>query len=79
MASKSVIIVGCGDMGLPIARRLGAGRHVFLCDFSDALLSAAQSTLTDEGHTVTTTHLDMSNYVSVKTWSRKLRLPALSK
>jgi 3-hydroxyisobutyrate dehydrogenase-like beta-hydroxyacid dehydrogenase len=35
MATRSIAIIGCGGMGLAVARRLGAGRRVFLADFSD--------------------------------------------
>ncbi|KAJ1566918.1 hypothetical protein HK405_007907 [Cladochytrium tenue] len=60
-----VVIIGCGDMGLPIARKLGVGREILLADFSDATLSAAHTALGDEGYSVATHKVDVSDFASV--------------
>ncbi|PYH35088.1 short-chain alcohol dehydrogenase like protein [Aspergillus neoniger CBS 115656] len=65
MITKTIAIIGCGGMGLSIARRLGAGRRLCIADFSDGVLSAAQETLTDDGYTVETFQVDVSDYASV--------------
>ena len=36
-----VVVVGAGQIGLAIARRVGAGKHVVLADRSEANASAA--------------------------------------
>ncbi|OJI95807.1 hypothetical protein ASPVEDRAFT_35124 [Aspergillus versicolor CBS 583.65] len=62
MSSKSIIvIIGCGGMGLAIARRLGSGSHLVLSDFSQAQLDSAAQTLRHEGHDVDTVQADISN------------------
>ncbi|KAI3530613.1 hypothetical protein CABS01_12058 [Colletotrichum abscissum] len=65
MNSRVVVIVGCGGMGLAIARRLGTGHHLFLGDFSDATLAAAQRELTDDGYSVQTMPVNVSESASV--------------
>lgn len=52
-------------MGLAIARRLGVGRRLFLADFSNEILSAAQETLTNDGYMVELSQMDVSDYASV--------------
>ncbi|OJJ61712.1 hypothetical protein ASPSYDRAFT_145918 [Aspergillus sydowii CBS 593.65] len=67
MSAKSVIvIIGCGGMGLSIARRLGSGSHLVLSDFSQAQLGSAAQTLRDEGYDVDTVQADISNASSVQ-------------
>lgn len=65
MSSNVVAVIGCGGMGLGIARRLGVGRQLWLADFSETLLATAQSSLSDDGYSVTTTLMDVSDYASV--------------
>ncbi|PMD46887.1 NAD(P)-binding protein [Hyaloscypha variabilis F] len=62
---KVLVIIGAGGMGLPLARRLGSGRHILLGDFSPTVLSAALTTLHNEGHTATSQTLDIASYTSV--------------
>ncbi|KAI1127801.1 short-chain dehydrogenase/reductase SDR [Nemania abortiva] len=65
MASpKVVVVVGCGGMGLAIARRLGVGRRLLLADFSDTILSTAKNSLSDEGYSVDISRLDVSDFAS---------------
>jgi NAD(P)-dependent dehydrogenase (short-subunit alcohol dehydrogenase family) len=65
ISSSVVVVIGCGDMGIPVACRLGVGRHLVLADFSDAILSTAEATLTDEGYLIHTHKVDISDFVSV--------------
>lgn len=66
MLNNSIAILGCGGMGLAIARRLGAGRQLYMADFSTELLSTVQETLTNEGYLIEAMQLDVSDYESVK-------------
>ncbi|GLB04748.1 hypothetical protein AtubIFM57258_010767 [Aspergillus tubingensis] len=65
MTTKTIVLIGCGGMGLAIARRLGAGRRLCIADISNEVLSAAQDTLTDDGYMVETFQVDVSDYASV--------------
>jgi NAD(P)-dependent dehydrogenase (short-subunit alcohol dehydrogenase family) len=58
-------IIGAGGMGLPIARRLGSGRHVFLADYSSTTLAKAETSLRNEGHAVSSYSMDVSSYEAV--------------
>ena len=57
-------------MGLAIARRLGAGRRLYVADFSTEILSAAREALTNDGYSVETMQVDVSEYESVKQFAR---------
>lgn len=60
-------IIGAGGMGLATARRLAAGRTVFLADASEANLASAAQSLRSEGHSNIHTQLvDVSDFESVK-------------
>ena len=63
--TEVVVIVGGGAMGIAAARRCGIGRRVLFADVDEASLSAAASTLTDEGLEVTTQLTDVANGDSV--------------
>lgn len=66
MSNKSIAILGCGGMGLAIARRLGAGRQLYVADFSTEILAAARETLTNDGYLVEIMQVDVADYESVK-------------
>src|SRR6478735_9376410 len=68
MASSrsGLLVLGAGGMGLAIARRLGAGRLVFLADNSPKVLDFAASSLRSDGHEVQTHIVDVSSNDSVK-------------
>ncbi|KAL1847460.1 hypothetical protein Plec18167_005149 [Paecilomyces lecythidis] len=66
MPNNSIAILGCGGMGLAIARRLGAGRQLYVADFSNETLSAARETLANDGYLVETMQVDVSDYESVR-------------
>lgn len=69
-SSNVVVIIGCGGMGLPLARRLGAGRQLFLADFSNDNLTAAREVLSNEGYSVETRTIDVSDYASVSEFAQ---------
>jgi NAD(P)-dependent dehydrogenase (short-subunit alcohol dehydrogenase family) len=60
-----VVVVGVGDMGLAIARRVGAGRRLMIGDADAQRLAEAASTLRDEGHEVIEHGVDVSDRRSV--------------
>lgn len=62
---KVVVIVGGGDMGLAIARRIGGGHVVLLANINDERGANEAQTLRDEGFVVETAHVDISNRESV--------------
>ena len=57
-------------MGLAVARRLGVARRLYLADFSNEILSAAQETLVNEGYTVEIFQVDVSDYTSVSRFAQ---------
>jgi NAD(P)-dependent dehydrogenase (short-subunit alcohol dehydrogenase family) len=64
---KSVIVViGAGSIGLAIARRVSAGKHVLLGDLRLETADAAARTLGDAGFEASTTHVDVSSRPSVR-------------
>ncbi|KAM0433870.1 hypothetical protein ACHAPT_003813 [Fusarium lateritium] len=65
LSQNGLLVIGVGGMGLAIARRLGAGRRVFLADYSKDTLDAAANSLRDTGHDVETQIVDVSSYESV--------------
>ena len=65
MNTQVLVVVGAGSIGLAIARRTGAGKHVLLADFKDTTLKAAAAALEDAGHSVSTLKVDVSDRASV--------------
>ena len=63
--NEVLVVIGVGGMGMSIARRVGAGRTIVLADINAAGLNAAASALTDDGHQVLTTEVDVTSRVSV--------------
>jgi NAD(P)-dependent dehydrogenase (short-subunit alcohol dehydrogenase family) len=52
--SRVLLVVGCGGMGIAVARRLGHGTTVIVADTNEPALQAAERDLTAEGYEVTT-------------------------
>jgi NAD(P)-dependent dehydrogenase (short-subunit alcohol dehydrogenase family) len=64
---KSVIVViGAGSIGLAIARRVSAGKHVLLGDLKLETADAAARTLADAGFEASTAQVDVSSRPSVR-------------
>ncbi|KAL3440138.1 short-chain type dehydrogenase/reductase [Aspergillus insuetus] len=70
MSTKSIAILGCGGMGLAIARRLGVGRRLCVADYSNETLAEAQEALTNEGYMVEIFQVDVSDYDSVSRFAQ---------
>ena len=61
-----IVLIGAGQIGQAIARRVSVGKHVLLADNRQENLDAAAKTLRDAGHDVGTTVLDVSSRDAVK-------------
>lgn len=61
-----IVVIGAGSIGLAIARRVSAGKHVLLADLRQENADAAARTLSDAGFAVTTAQADVSSRASVE-------------
>jgi NAD(P)-dependent dehydrogenase (short-subunit alcohol dehydrogenase family) len=66
-----IAITGTGGMGIAIARRLGASRHIVLADYAQDSLDLVAETLRSEGHWVHTVALDVSILADVEEFARQ--------
>jgi NAD(P)-dependent dehydrogenase (short-subunit alcohol dehydrogenase family) len=65
MNNGVLVVIGAGDMGQAIARRVGAGMTVLLADYSEDTLNAAAASMRDGGHRVEVHTVDVSDPASV--------------
>lgn len=63
--SEVAVVVGTGGLGLACARRVGAGKHLFIGDRNAHDLEANRAMLTAEGYTVSAREIDVTDPVSV--------------
>ncbi len=63
--SEVIVVVGPGQIGQAIARRVGAGKHVLLADLRLEHAEAAAEVFRDAGFEVTTAVVDVSSRESV--------------
>lgn len=61
-----IVVIGAGSIGLAIARRVGAGKHVLLSDLRQDNADDADAVLSDAGFEVSTTTVDVSSRDSVR-------------
>jgi NAD(P)-dependent dehydrogenase (short-subunit alcohol dehydrogenase family) len=61
-----VAVVGLGDVGVAITRRIAAGRTVVIADRNAELLSARERELGDAGHAVVAVQVDVTSAGSVR-------------
>src|SRR5271156_5161794 len=71
--TKIIVVIGPGSIGQAIARRVGAGKHVLLCDLRQENADAAAKTLSEGGLEVKTQTVDVSSSASVETLVAKAR------
>jgi NAD(P)-dependent dehydrogenase (short-subunit alcohol dehydrogenase family) len=64
--SEVVVLVGAGQIGLAIARRVSAGKHVLLADLHQSNADAAAEVLADTGFEASATTVDVSSRASVQ-------------
>ena len=60
-----IVVIGAGSIGLAIARRVSAGKHVLLADLRQQNAEAAAQVLSDAGFEVSTATVDVSSRESV--------------
>lgn len=63
--SDVTVVIGAGQIGQAIARRVSAGKHVLLADLHQASADAAAEVLADAGFDVSTATVDVSSRESV--------------
>ncbi|HXX91541.1 MAG TPA: SDR family oxidoreductase [Acidimicrobiales bacterium] len=63
--SDVIVVVGTGQIGVAIARRVSSGKHVVLADLRQANADAAAGVLADVGFDVSTATVDVSSRDSV--------------
>jgi NAD(P)-dependent dehydrogenase (short-subunit alcohol dehydrogenase family) len=64
--SKVTVVIGAGSIGLAIARRVSAGKHVVLADLRQENVEAAAKVLLNAGFEVTTAVVDVASRESVQ-------------
>ncbi len=65
--SDVTVVIGAGQIGQSIARRVSAGKHVLLADLRQDNADAAAGVLADAGFDVSTATVDVSSRESVHT------------
>ena len=65
MEKDVVVLVGAGSIGLAIARRVSAGKHLVLADYSEQNARAAAETLQNAGFRVSTIQCDLGSKESI--------------
>lgn len=65
MTKETVVLTGAGSIGLAIVRRIGAGKHIVIADYSETNLASAQQVLEQAGFEVSTLKFDLSSRESV--------------
>ncbi len=63
--TEVIVVIGSGFIGQAIARRVSAGKHVFLADLQEENAKAAAKILSDAGFEVSTAVVDVSSRESV--------------
>jgi NAD(P)-dependent dehydrogenase (short-subunit alcohol dehydrogenase family) len=63
--SDVIVVIGAGQIGQAIARRVSAGKHVVLADLRKSSAEQAAEVLTNAGFDVSTTTVDVSSRESV--------------
>ena len=63
--SSVIVVIGAGSIGLAIARRVGAGKHVLLADLREQNASAAAQVLGNAGFEVSIATVEVSERRSV--------------
>ena len=69
---KSVtVLIGSGSIGVAIARRVSAGKHILLADLRKENADAAAVVLSNAGFEVSTATVDVSSHEQVKSLAQK--------
>ena len=70
---KVIVVIGAGSIGQAIARRVSAGKFIFLADLRQENADTAAKTLSDAGFEVATATVDVSSRQSVQHLIEKAR------
>lgn len=65
-----IVVIGAGQIGQAIARRVGVGKHVVLADRSEANASAAADVLSSAGYSVSVAAVDVAARDTVEALAR---------
>lgn len=65
------VLIGAGSIGVAIARRVSAGKHILLADVKQENAEAAAAVLRNAGFAVSTAAADVSSREAVKNLARK--------
>ena len=65
--TQVVVLIGAGQIGQAIARRVGMGRHVVLADVHEANVQAAATVMRNAGFDVSTATVDVTSRAAVHT------------
>ena len=65
MSKDIVVVIGPGQIGQAIARRVGVGKHVLLADKREENAKAAAGIMANAGYDVSTATVDVSSRASV--------------
>ena len=71
MKKEIVVVIGPGQIGQAIARRVGVGKHVLLADKHEDNAKAAAETLGNAGYEASTATVDVSSREAVTTLVRE--------
>jgi len=63
--TQVVVVIGAGSIGIAIARRISAGKHILLADLREETATAAAKVLAGAGFEVSTASVDVSARASV--------------
>src|SRR3954469_9174332 len=64
--SNIIVVIGAGQIGQAIARRVGVGKHVVLADRSELNANAAAEVMANAGYQVSVATLDVSSRETVR-------------
>ena len=73
-----VVVIGPGQIGQAIARRVGVGKHVLLADMRPDNANAAAEILGNAGYDVSVSTVDASSRDTIHALVRKQRIWATS-
>lgn len=68
-----VVLIGAGSIGVAIARRVSAGKHLLLADIKLENAELVAKTLTNAGFEVSTTQVDVSSRESINSLIKKAK------
>ena len=70
--TEVVVVIGPGQIGQAIARRIGMGKHLLLADMRAENAAAAARVLGDAGYEVSTATVDVPRARTSRPWSNRL-------